>query len=313
MPNTSLFDSSKNEIQKAVNLSGIYISGWGAGDELSLSLGGKSITYDPRKERYTTDEKNYLSRDPGIQGVEDALTSDERSWEDLPVEDFLVRAVKEKINTDPYDSTREEIAVVAKAASGDSVGLKNLLDGGASANARLPNGISALHGAVRYGEEKTTQVLVEEGADVNYAPSRNETPLKSAIDAENYDAAEALMEKEVDRPGIPIENDFRPVHFAASNGKVSLFKKLIEQGTPLKDSKGVVSTIGAALLTHREGDFNSDRKLCTILDIATKEGDSLSGEMLRDEPWMVDYARKKCSGMSRDRLTEDEQVGEGCL
>jgi hypothetical protein len=312
MSSTNLFDSGRNEIRKVVNLSGIYTNSRRTG-ELSLRLDGESITYDARKERYTVGEKNYLSRDPGIQGVEDAFTSDERSWEDLPIEDFLVRAVNEKTTTDPYDSTREEIAVVAKAASGDSAGLKNLLDGGASANARLPNGISALHGAVRHGEEKTTQILVREGADVNYAPSRNETPLKSAIEAENYDVAEALMEEEIDRPGIPIENDLRPVHFAASNGKVSLFKKLIEQGTPLKGSEGVVSTIACALLTHREGDFNSDRKLCTILKIAAKEGDSLSGEMLRDEGWMLDYAEKKCSGISRDRLTKDDEVGEGCL
>jgi cytohesin len=66
------------------------------------------------------------------------------------------------------------------AAAGNVFKVRDLLDAGASINARTPNGSTPLMGAIYYGYPQTAEMLISRGADVTIPNDQGATPLHQA-------------------------------------------------------------------------------------------------------------------------------------
>lgn len=75
-----------------------------------------------------------------------------------------------------------ERALVIEAGEGDVNAVKYLLDNDVNVNARIENGFSALHYAVRTDNVLLMQLLINRGADVNAEDGHGHTPLRKALD-----------------------------------------------------------------------------------------------------------------------------------
>ena len=83
--------------------------------------------------------------------------------------------------------------------AGDPTVIRRLLEAGADANERLPNGESALMMAARTGNAEALELLIERGADVNAAEKlRGTTPLMWAVAYRHPAAVAALIEHGAD-------------------------------------------------------------------------------------------------------------------
>lgn len=119
------------------------------------------------------------------------------------------------------------------AAFGRVERLRRLLDEDSSAaNAWSDDGFSVLHLAIFGGQEETTKLLVENGADLE-ALSRHESivvrPLHTAAFVRSAPLAKILLDAGAD-PNSRAEHDFTALHSAAQNDDVELARLLLDRG-----------------------------------------------------------------------------------
>lgn len=88
--------------------------------------------------------------------------------------------------------------------------------------------------------------LVEKGADVNYKSYEGETPLSTAIYANDTEVVQYLLEKGADANG---DEEIRPLSFAASVGSLQIVKLLVEYGANVNNQNESGST--ALLRTNK--------------------------------------------------------------
>lgn len=89
--------------------------------------------------------------------------------------------------------------LIEVARDGDTKTLKDLLDGGADANAQDEQGWTPLCWSAGRGDTEALRLLLSYGADVTLAGRDQRTPLKIAKAADRKDAAEILAEAEKGR------------------------------------------------------------------------------------------------------------------
>ena len=92
----------------------------------------------------------------------------------------------------------EEGEMLRAAADGNLFKVDRLLSGGANVNAKTPEGATALMGAVYYGYEQTSRLLMERGADVNAKTDGGVTALHYAAQQGHTAIARDLLSKGAD-------------------------------------------------------------------------------------------------------------------
>ena len=111
----------------------------------------------------------------------------------------------------------------------DAAGLRALLDRGVDANARQPDGATALAWAAMRSNAETAAALLEEGADPNLANDLGIGPLAIAIQNGARDIVRLLLERGAD-PNHARENGETPLMAAARLGQTDVVEMLLDRG-----------------------------------------------------------------------------------
>lgn len=92
------------------------------------------------------------------------------------------------------------------------------------------SGDTALHIAVRKGEQKIVELFIEKRADVNVVDKDGRTPLHFAANEGKLDVVKLLIEKGADFKAT----DNNPLHLAAEDGNLDIVKYLVKRGADIR-------------------------------------------------------------------------------
>ncbi len=165
----------------------------------------------------------------------------------LPVRTETVKKFIEELHPDVNQKTQWGVSPLQCASlCGHSNIVKILLEHGADVNYADTAGNTALHRAVKNEDIQTVGILLEAGADVNCANKHGETPLHTAVFDENVQCITALLNAGAD------------INKTDNDGK-----------TPLRVAAGRNLKMGAALLLAAGADKTiTDKNGQTALDVA---------------------------------------------
>lgn len=100
------------------------------------------------------------------------------------------------------------------------------------------SGFTPLHIASHYGNQQIANLLIQKGADVNYAAKHNITPLHVAAKWGKTNMVAVLLEN-----GAAIDSKTRdgltPLHCAARSGHEQVVDMLLERGAPISSKTKV--------------------------------------------------------------------------
>ncbi|WP_341816937.1 ankyrin repeat domain-containing protein [Wolbachia endosymbiont (group A) of Agelastica alni] len=117
--------------------------------------------------------------------------------------------------------------------------IRHCLERRADVNAKLSDGLTLLHSAVKKGNRDVAELLLDNGADVNAAIEEGCTPLHMAMVKGNKNVVELLLDRgaEVD---AAIEKGYTPLCLAVVKGYKNIVKLLLNRGAEVdaKDKKG---------------------------------------------------------------------------
>ncbi len=121
---------------------------------------------------------------------------------------------------------KEIMTIHDYAAAGDIEQVRSLISKGINANTKSQNGMTALHLASANGHKDITELLIQQGVDVNGGP---QTPLILACQRGNNEIAELLIANGAD---INTKNSRgqTPLHFLARDGYTNTMERLIAKG-----------------------------------------------------------------------------------
>lgn len=127
------------------------------------------------------------------------------------------------------DVTREELneALFESCKTGDFEKVQLLLNSGADPNAQANNS-TPLHSAAIYCYMKTSQLLIEYGADVHALNGAGDTPLHLAVDSRFTKTVELLLEHGADIHARN-NNGSTPLHQAAKEGRKESARLLLAE------------------------------------------------------------------------------------
>ena len=182
--------------------------------------------------------------------------------------------------------------LVDAARARDASEVRALLDAGADANARQPDGATALHWAAHRGDAGMARLLLRAGAEVDAAGAYGVTPLSLAAANANASLVELLLEAGAD-PDAARESGETPLMRAAATGSVAVVRALLAAGanvdaadplgaqTPLMLAASGRHPDVVALLLARGADVEARSRLgFTPLLFAAREGDVTSARRL---------------------------------
>jgi uncharacterized protein len=113
--------------------------------------------------------------------------------EKTPVKDENILSQLVAAGADIHGETLQFTPLMAGAQAGDVKGVKFLLDKGAKINARLANGVTALHMAALASKARVLKLLLERGADPNLMAVDDSTALMMAAHQASYTSVESLL------------------------------------------------------------------------------------------------------------------------
>jgi ankyrin repeat protein len=122
-------------------------------------------------------------------------------------------------------------ALLRAAADGNVFKVDDLLSAGADANARTPDGATALMGAVYYGYPQTSRLLMERGADVNATTDGGVTALHYAAQQGHPDIARDLLQKGADPDAVSAAGN-TPMELARAGGHQDVVEVLQRAESP---------------------------------------------------------------------------------
>ena len=153
-------------------------------------------------------------------------------------------------------SKKTSLDVYEAAALGNLPRLRTLLDQDKSlAKAYSADGFTALALAAYLGQNETTSLLIEKGADPN-AVARNQTgftPLTGAVSQNHNEVARLLVENGAN-VNHSYEGAFTPIMHAAHAGNLELVKLLLDNGADpnAKNGEGKTSLTFASEKNHEK-------------------------------------------------------------
>lgn len=133
--------------------------------------------------------------------------------------------------TDSADFLRhsEQGEMLRAAADGNMFKVDKLLAAGADVNARMPDGATALMGAVYYGYPQTSRLLMERGADVNARTNEGVTALHYAAQQGNATIVRDLLRKGADPEPVSSAGN-TPLSLARAAGHQEVVEVLLQAG-----------------------------------------------------------------------------------
>ena len=118
------------------------------------------------------------------------------------------------------------------ANEGDYAGVRELVEGGANANAVIDGDGSPLIGAARSGKIVITQYLLDHGADPNQPVPGDGSPLIVAAAFGRLDQVALLISRGAD-VNLAVDGDENPLMNAAEGGHLEVVKFLIDKGADI--------------------------------------------------------------------------------
>lgn len=143
--------------------------------------------------------------------------------------------------------------LLSSVKSGDSAGVRAMLERGAKANEKNGAGNTVLHEAALYGQYEIVRILLEAGADPNIKDHAGNTPLHEAAQKDRIDIAHLLIEFGAD---LSVKDGFgnSPLHKAVSKGHFKAARLLLKSGADVneKDKVGITPLHWATSLNNRD-------------------------------------------------------------
>lgn len=172
--------------------------------------------------------------------------------------EFAVVKLLLERNADPNLALENGLAPIHEAAANGSIRTCNLLlEHNASLEATTPSG-TALHFAVSENREKTAEMLIKRGANVNAVNSKGVTPLMFACLMNKPVVAKEMLAAHADLT-VAIPGGITALHMAAETGAHDIVALFLEQraedavvAANLKSNAGAVPLQHAAGKGHRE-------------------------------------------------------------
>ena len=190
----------------------------------------------------------------------------------------------------PANEGVRELLDAARRQDGSAV--QSLLDAGADANGRQPDGATALHWAAHWDDIPTARRLLHAGADVDAANTYGVTPLSLAAANASGGMVELLLAAGAD-PNIVRDGGETPLMRAASTGSVAAVTALLGVGAPVDAADPAVGqtplmlaasgrhpAVVAALLAHGADVEARSQRGSTPLLFAAREGGLASARRL---------------------------------
>jgi beta-lactamase regulating signal transducer with metallopeptidase domain len=118
------------------------------------------------------------------------------------------------------------------ANEGDYAGVRELVEGGANANAVIDGDGSPLIGAARSGRILITEYLLDHGADPNQAVPGDGSPLIVAAALGRLDQVALLISRGAD-VNLAVDGDENPLMNAAEGSHIDVVKFLIDKGADI--------------------------------------------------------------------------------
>ena len=140
--------------------------------------------------------------------------------------------IKYKANVDATFTRNalEYTPLIGAAVEGLVEPMEILIKNGASVNYAGKDGMTALLMAILHGHNNVTKLLLESGANASGSPKFS-TPLLYAINANNTEAVDLLIKFGADVNLMETDNNkFFPLALAVATGKEEMFRKLIDAG-----------------------------------------------------------------------------------
>ncbi|MBS0340418.1 MAG: ankyrin repeat domain-containing protein [Proteobacteria bacterium] len=195
---------------------------------------------------------------------------------------YLVAALAFSLNA--FADTQLDLFRAARADNPS--GVKSLIERGVNPNLRDEHGQTALLVAMREPSPRVIDVmLASPKVDVDAANSKDETPLMMAALKGQQDLVDKLLARDaaINKPG------WTPLHYAATNGHISIMKELLDKyafinaqspngTTPLMMAAGYGSVEAVKLLIDEGADQGmKNQQGMTALDFAKRanRGDAI--------------------------------------
>ena len=118
------------------------------------------------------------------------------------------------------------------ADAGDLAGVKEMLEAGANANARIDGDGSPLIAAARSGNILIAQLLLDSGADANMPVEGDGSPLIMAAATGRLVQVALLVQRGAD-VNLAVEGDENPLMGAAEGGHLEVVKFLVDKGADI--------------------------------------------------------------------------------
>jgi len=129
--------------------------------------------------------------------------------------------------------------VADAAMRGEKDVLRNLLKGGADANAAQTDGMTALHWAAEHGDAELAQMLLYAGANPKAMTRIGQyTPLHVASRMGNAAVVKMLLDRGAEVNARTTNSGVTSLHLAAASGNVETVAALIEKGADVNAKEG---------------------------------------------------------------------------
>ena len=107
-------------------------------------------------------------------------------------EDLLSVLLDKNVDVNHRDDRGNTALIIAMDNQGRKGIVKELIRAGADVNAENRNGDTALHMALRWGDQESAIFMIKKGADYNHANNAGVTPVQLAVE-KGYDTVLGLM------------------------------------------------------------------------------------------------------------------------
>jgi ankyrin repeat protein len=146
--------------------------------------------------------------------------------------DQVKQALQDKVPINSPEERKQTTAVMFAAERGRLDIVELLVANGADINYANRNGLTALHAASYGNHLDVVKFLLEKGADINAIERKGKTPLYYAAITDAADTAQFLIANNAD-VNARGERGWPPIFAAAENNSVNVAKQLIEQGAEI--------------------------------------------------------------------------------
>ena len=187
----------------------------------------------------------------------------------------------------------EQLDLFRAARADNPSGVKSLIERGVNPNLRDEHGQTALLVAMREPSPRVIDVMIASPkVDVDAANTKDETPLMMAALKGQQD----LVAKLLTRDAAINKTGWTPLHYAATNGHISIMKELLDKfafidaqspngTTPLMMAAGYGSFEAVKLLVDEGADQSmKNQQGMTALDFAKRANKGDSVELLSKNP-----------------------------